>query len=181
VLLQLGRELHRREDRHWLTIGGGRRRWRGGGTGNGRGETLAQAGSRELREETGIDVDPAALGEPLGTTVVRYAAFQVLPVTQYQTYFAVAVDDHLGGYGGSSPRETGGSWRAILWRFLPSRATNREVTPGHQGLVERLTIERHEWLTADELERRPERLVDPEMPRLMREAVAAVRDRESHG
>jgi 8-oxo-dGTP pyrophosphatase MutT (NUDIX family) len=134
VLLQLGRELHRREDRHWLTIGGGR----------GRGETLAQAGVRELREEAGIDVAPAALGEPLGTTVVRYAAFALLPVTQYQTYFAVAVD-------------------------------GAEVTAEHQGLLERLTIERHEWLTADELERRPERLVDLEMPRLMRAAVAAVR------
>jgi len=137
VLLQLGRELHRREDRHWLTIGGGRAR----------GETLAQAGTRELREEAGIHVAPAELGEPLGTTVVRYAAFALVPVTQYQTYFAVAVDDVA------------------------------EVTAEHQGLLERLTIERHEWLTADELERRPERLVDLEMPRLMRAAVAAVRAR----
>jgi 8-oxo-dGTP pyrophosphatase MutT (NUDIX family) len=136
VLLQLGRELHRREDRHWLTIGGGRAR----------GETLAEAGARELREEAGIHVAPAALGEPLGTTVVRYAAFTLVPVTQYQTYFAVAVDV-------------------------------AEVTAEHQGLLERLTIERHEWLTADELERRPERLVDLEMPRLMRAAVAAVRPR----
>ena len=79
VLLQLGRELFRREDRHWLTIGGGRAR----------GETLAQAGAREMREETGIDVDPAALGAPIGTTVVEYSAFGVLPVRQYQTYFAV--------------------------------------------------------------------------------------------
>jgi 8-oxo-dGTP pyrophosphatase MutT (NUDIX family) len=131
-----GGQQHRREDRHWLTIGGGRAR----------GETLAEAGARELREEAGIDVAPAALGEPLGTTVVRYAAFALLPVTQYQTYFAVAVD-------------------AV------------EVTAEHQGLLERLTIERHEWLTVEDLERRPERLVDLEMPRLMRAAVAAVRAR----
>ena len=137
MLLQLGRELHNKEDRHWLTIGGGRAR----------GETLAEAGVRELREEAGIDVAPAALGEPLGTTVVRYAAFSLLPVTQFQTYFAVDVDG------------------AVV------------VTAEHQGLLERLTIERHEWLTADELERRPERLVDLEMPRLMRAAVAAVRAR----
>jgi len=78
--------------------------------------------------------------------VVRYAAFALLPVTQYQTYFAVAVD-------------------AV------------EVTAEHQGLLERLTIERHEWLTVEDLERRPERLVDLEMPRLMRAAVAAVRAR----
>jgi len=58
VLLQLGRELHRRTDRFWLTIGGGAER----------GETLAEAAAREMREEAGIDVDPAELGAPLGTT-----------------------------------------------------------------------------------------------------------------
>jgi 8-oxo-dGTP pyrophosphatase MutT (NUDIX family) len=134
VLLQLGRELHRRSDRFWLTIGGGTER----------GETLAEAGAREMREEAGIDVDPADLGEPIGATVVDYSLFALLPVTQYQTYFAVAVDD-------------------------------AEVSFAHQSLIERLTIERHEWLSADELERRPERIVDGELPRLIRAAVAAVR------
>jgi 8-oxo-dGTP pyrophosphatase MutT (NUDIX family) len=134
VLLQLGHELHRRSDRHWLTIGGGARR----------GETLAEAGAREMREEAGIDVDPARLGEPIGATVINYAMFALLPVTQYQAYFAVAVD-------------------------------RTEVSPAHQSLLERLSIERHEWLTADELERRPERIVDAELPRLVRAAVAAVR------
>jgi 8-oxo-dGTP pyrophosphatase MutT (NUDIX family) len=134
VLLQLGRELHRRSDRFWLTIGGGAER----------GETLAEAGAREMREEAGIDVDPADLGEPIGTTVIDYALFALLPVTQRQTYFAVAVD----GSG---------------------------VNLAHQSLIERLTIERHEWLSADELEARPERIVDGELPRLIRAAVAAVR------
>jgi 8-oxo-dGTP pyrophosphatase MutT (NUDIX family) len=134
VLLQLGRELHRRSDRFWLTIGGGAER----------GETLAEAGAREMREEAGIHVDPADLGEPIGTTVVDYSLLALLPVTQYQTYFAVAVDD-------------------------------AEVSFAHQSLIERLTIERHEWLSADELERRPERIVDGELPRLIRAAVAAVR------
>ena len=45
----------------------------------------------------------------------------------------------------------------------------------HQSLIERLTIERHEWLSPEELEARPERLTDPELPRLMRAAVAATR------
>jgi 8-oxo-dGTP pyrophosphatase MutT (NUDIX family) len=134
VLLQLGRELHRRNDRFWITIGGGAER----------GETLAEAGAREMREEVGIDVDPADLGEPIGTTVVDYALFALLPVTQQQTYFAVAVDDAA-------------------------------VSFEHQSLIERLTIESHEWLTADELEARPERIVDAELPRLIRVAVAAVR------
>jgi 8-oxo-dGTP pyrophosphatase MutT (NUDIX family) len=134
VLLQLGRETFPREDRYWLTIGGGKTR----------GETLAQAGARELREEAGIALGPAALGEPIGTTIVEYAVFKLVPVRQYQTYFAVAVD-------------------------------GAEVSPEHQSLLERLSIERHEWLSAEELEHRPERLADPELPRLMRIAVAAIR------
>jgi hypothetical protein len=76
--------------------------------------------------------------------VVDYALFALLPVTQRQTYFAVAVDDAA-------------------------------VSFEHQPLIERLTIERHEWLTADELEARPERIVDAELPRLIRLAVATVR------
>ena len=136
MLLQLGRELHRRTDRHWLTIGGG----------VARGETLAEAAVREMREEAGIEVEPASLGEPIGVTEINYLQFGLLPVTQRQTYFAVAAD-HV------------------------------EASPEHQSLIERLSIERHEWLTADELERRPERLTDRELPRLMRVAVAATRGR----
>lgn len=140
MLLQLGRDWFPREERYWLTIGGGKAR----------GESLAQAGARELHEEAGIEVPAAALGEPLGTTVIWYAAFGLLPVAQSQTYFAVAVDDV-------------------------------EVRPAHQGLIERFGIERHEWLTAEELEGRPERCADPAMPRLMRAAVVTVRGREDRG
>jgi 8-oxo-dGTP pyrophosphatase MutT (NUDIX family) len=132
VLLQLGRDRFPRDDRYWLTIGGGKAR----------GETLPEAGAREMREETGIDVDPRALGEPIGMTVVEYLAYGLVPVRQRQTYFAVAVDDV-------------------------------EVRPQHQGLLERLGIERHEWLTPGELADRPERLADPELPRLVRAAVAS--------
>jgi 8-oxo-dGTP pyrophosphatase MutT (NUDIX family) len=134
VLLQLGRQRFPREVHFWLTIGGGKAH----------GETLAQAGARELREEAGIDIGPAALGEPIAARVVEYAVFNLVPIRQYQTYFAVAVDGVAVG-------------------------------PEHQSLVERLSIERHEWLTAEELEHRPERLGDRELPRLMRTAVAAVR------
>ena len=133
ALLQLARGLLG-GDRRWLTIGGGLEP----------GETLAEAAARELREEAGISVEPAALGRPLGTTVIRYTAFGVLPVTDYLTYFALAVDEV-------------------------------ELSSAHQSRLERLTIEAHEWLTADELERRPERLTDEELPRMVRAAAAAVR------
>jgi 8-oxo-dGTP pyrophosphatase MutT (NUDIX family) len=133
VLLQLAHGLRRRDDHHWLTIGGG----------VGRGETLAQAAAREMREEAGIDIDAAALGRPIGTTVIGYAAFGLLPVCQFQTYFAVALDE-------AEPN------------FRP------------RSVLERFTIEGHAWLSADELDRRPERLTDAALPRLARVAVAAV-------
>ena len=73
VLLQLAHGLLPRGDRRWLSIGGGLEP----------GETVAEAAAREMREESGIAVDPAALGRPLGTTVIRYTAFGVLPVIEY--------------------------------------------------------------------------------------------------
>jgi 8-oxo-dGTP pyrophosphatase MutT (NUDIX family) len=134
VLLQLGHEPHRRNYWFWMTIGGGTER----------GETLAEAGAREMREEAGVDVTPEALGKPLGTTVVSYRLFGLLPVIQHQTYFALAAD-------------------------------SLEVSAARQSLIERLTIRRYEWLSADELEARPEHLVDRQLPRMIRVAVAAVR------
>ena len=134
VLLQLGHEPHRRDYWFWMTIGGGTER----------GETLAEAGAREMREEAGAEVIPEALGRPLGTTVVSYRLFGLLPVIQHQTYFALAVD-------------------AL------------EVSAARQSLIERLTIRRYQWLSEDGLAARPERVNDPELPRLMRAAVAAVR------
>ena len=133
MLLQLARGLLR-GDRRWLTIGGGLEP----------GETLAEAAAREMREEAGIVVDPAALGRPLGTTVIRYTAFGMLPVTDYLTYFAIALDEAVLSFAEQSP-------------------------------LERRTIVAHEWLTADELDRRPERLSDEALPRMIRAAVAAVR------
>jgi 8-oxo-dGTP pyrophosphatase MutT (NUDIX family) len=49
------------------------------------------------------------------------------------------------------------------------------VSFGRQGALERMTIVEHAWLSAEALARRPERLSDPDLPRLMREAVAVVR------
>jgi 8-oxo-dGTP pyrophosphatase MutT (NUDIX family) len=49
------------------------------------------------------------------------------------------------------------------------------VSFDRQGALERLTIVEHAWLSAEALASRPERLSDPDLPRLMREAVAVVR------
>jgi 8-oxo-dGTP pyrophosphatase MutT (NUDIX family) len=135
VLLLLGQGLFWPRERFWMSAGGG----------VGRGESLAQAAVRELHEEAGIKLDPAALGDPLGTSAIEFTSFGLLPVTQHQTYFAVAVDAPQVRFDG-------------------------------QGILERLSIIGYEWLTAADAERRPERLSDPELPRLMRAAVAAVPD-----
>ncbi len=135
VLLLLGRELLRRRNHFWMSVGGGVER----------GESLAQAAARELGEETGIRVDPAALGAPVGRSVIEFASFGLVPVTQEQTYFALAVQ-------------------------------GTAVSRAGLGRLERLTIAGHAWLTEAGLGQRPERLSDPELPLLVRAAVAAVRD-----
>ena len=134
VLLLLGTDLLQRGQRFWMSVGGGIER----------GESLAQAAARELREETGIWALPEALGSPVGASAIEFTSFRLLAVTQHQTYFAVAANDTA-------------------------------VTFAGQGMLERLTIVGSQWLSPEALRRRPERLSDPELPRLMRTAVAAVR------
>ena len=56
------------------------------------GETLAEAAAGRCARRSGSRSSPRAR-RAARTTVIRYIAFGVLPVAQYQTYFAVAVDD----------------------------------------------------------------------------------------
>jgi len=131
VLLLLCRVLVRRDDHFWLSVGGGLER----------GEGLAPAAVRELREEVGMVIDPARLSDSLGTSVIVDSVFGLLPVTTSLTYFAVAVDDTRVSFAGQS-----------RW--------------------ERISIREHAWLSPEEIEARPERAGDPELPRMMRAAVA---------
>ena len=66
---------------YWFTIGGGVEA----------GETVAQAGSRELREEVGILMPAEALGEPVATNTIEFE-WGGCPIIQHQTFFAVGVD-----------------------------------------------------------------------------------------
>lgn len=132
VLLLLGNDLFRRNVQFWLSVGGGVER----------GETLAQAAVRELREEVGISVGPGDLGDPIATTVIEFASFGFLPVTQEQAYFALAVPDTTVSFAG-------------------------------QGRIERRTMVGHAWLSADAIAARTERLSDPDLPKLVKQAVSA--------
>ena len=78
--------LHGWDPRHpdrpfWFTIGGGAEA----------GESLRDAGARELREETGIMVDPDCLGEPIAQNMVEFswAGYHII---QDQTFYAVLVE-----------------------------------------------------------------------------------------
>jgi 8-oxo-dGTP pyrophosphatase MutT (NUDIX family) len=78
--------LHGWDPRHpdrpfWFTIGGGAEA----------GESLRDAGARELREETGIVVDPDCLGEPIARNMVEFS-WAGYDIVQHQTFYAVLVE-----------------------------------------------------------------------------------------
>ncbi|WP_370289623.1 NUDIX domain-containing protein [Nocardioides sp.] len=63
VLLLLGCDPAEPAVRYWFTVGGA----------VDEGEDLAAAAARELREETGIEVEPSTMGEPFGTFEVGFS------------------------------------------------------------------------------------------------------------
>jgi 8-oxo-dGTP pyrophosphatase MutT (NUDIX family) len=81
VLLLHGWDPLRPDRPFWFTIGGAAEA----------GESLRDAGARELREETGIVLDPACLGEPIAQNTVEFswAGYQI---AQDQTFYAVFVE-----------------------------------------------------------------------------------------
>jgi 8-oxo-dGTP pyrophosphatase MutT (NUDIX family) len=81
VLLLHGWDPLRPEQPFWFTIGGGAEH----------GESLREAGARELREETGIVVDPAALGEPIAFNTVEFS-WNGWDIVQGQTFYSVLVE-----------------------------------------------------------------------------------------
>jgi 8-oxo-dGTP pyrophosphatase MutT (NUDIX family) len=81
VLLLHGWDPHHPEKPFWFTIGGGAEE----------GESLRDAAVRELREETGISVEPAQLGDPIAQNTIEFswAGYHVI---QGQTFYAVPVE-----------------------------------------------------------------------------------------
>ena len=132
VLLLHGWDPHRPEDPFWFTVGGAADE----------GESLRDAGARELYEETRIAVNPERLGEPIAEGLIEFS-WGGHRIAQDQTFYAVAV----------------GSVEVSL-----------------EGLDqwEQATTDKYGWLYAEDLEA-DERPAHPDIPDLIRKAVATVR------
>jgi 8-oxo-dGTP pyrophosphatase MutT (NUDIX family) len=80
VLLLHGWDPHHPDEPFWFTIGGATEP----------GESLAEAGARELYEETRISVEPGRLGEPIARNEIEFS-WGGHRIAQDQTFYAVAV------------------------------------------------------------------------------------------
>ncbi len=80
VLLLHGWDPHHPGEPYWFTIGGAADP----------GESLRDAGVRELYEETRIRVDPAQLGKPIAQNTIEFS-WAGHRIVQEQTFYAVLV------------------------------------------------------------------------------------------
>ena len=80
VLLLHGWDPHHPDQPFWFTIGGAADP----------GESLREAGARELYEETRISVEPDRLGEPIAQNSIEFS-WGGHRIAQDQTFYAVAV------------------------------------------------------------------------------------------
>lgn len=96
VLLLHGWDPARPDEPYWFTVGGG----------TDEGETLVDAARRELREETGIEVDLSELGEPIARSTIEFG-FDGRRYRNHQTFFAVAVDTDEISFDGHDEVERG--------------------------------------------------------------------------
>jgi 8-oxo-dGTP pyrophosphatase MutT (NUDIX family) len=134
VLLLHGWDPRRPEDPFWFTIGGGVE-------GD---ETLPEAAARELREEAGIWLDPALLGEPIDSSLTEFN-WAGMHFVQDQTFFAVAVSAD------------------VAVSFDGQESLERATTDKHAWLF-----------PSELEDGSADRPADPDLPRVMRLASSAV-------
>ena len=104
VLLLHGWDPAAPESPYWFSVGGAVEP----------GESLAEAGAREMFEETGIRVEPASLGEPIGREDLEFD-WGPGHLVQDQTWFAVGVDDVEVHFRGLELMEIGTIDKAEWW------------------------------------------------------------------
>ena len=104
VLLLLGCDPAVPDNRYWFTIGGA----------VDAGESLAEAGARELREETGIVLEAAAMGEPFGTFEVTFS-WNGRDYLNESTLFATAVEEQSVSLAGLDLLESQSIFEARWW------------------------------------------------------------------
>lgn len=94
MLLFRGFDPARPGEYYWFTVGGGLDA----------GETAAEGGARELREETGLSVPPGELGPPIWHEATLFP-FNNRWYRQEQDYFVVRVDAWEVEVGGQDEEE----------------------------------------------------------------------------
>ncbi|KRA37179.1 MULTISPECIES: NUDIX hydrolase [unclassified Nocardioides] len=118
VLLLLGCDPALPDVRYWFTIGGA----------VDPGESLAEAGARELREETGIDVPADDLGVPFGTFEVEFA-WDGRDYVNDSTLFAVALEETPVSFEGLDLLESQSIFEARWWTPEELADDGRAVDP----------------------------------------------------
>ncbi len=124
MLLLHGWDPHRPDKPFWFTIGGAAEA----------GESMRQAAARELREETGIRVDPEQLGEPIAQSTIEFswAGYQI---TQGQVFYAVLVTSGEVSLDGLDPWERA-TTDAYAWLSAEDLETGEHpADPDLPGLI----------------------------------------------